>query len=485
MFKIFRTFLLILFLVSTTTAVYSETSWITKKSDKTKVELKKEKKEKKEEKKKWIAKKKKKIKKFKEKSKNVSKEVNSWISKKSKKDKYIKNINKLPKAEVYFVAKSNVGDVFFGYINSTKTSKKISSGDGKIKVKKNSQGYAYLNDGKTICKISSEILAVIKEGRYFGEVHAKCSNKTNFNGDFSQRGNIGNGTLIDNDGNDIFFTFYQEFNLASKTYAKFIDDNIKTKFAEQSPKSDIEVNPTGKYYALLIGNSNYEKHGQWASLTSPINDVNEIGKILKSKYKFADVDILEDATRFKIFDKLKKLKDKVGPNDYLLIYYSGHGEQDAQRGYWIPVNGEKDWDPEWIDSITVLAAIQRIKARHILLMVDSCYLGSSFKGDSTEIDLSEAEWNAEMANKVLDYRAGLVLSSGGSTPVTDATIDKKHSMFAYKFIDLLKKNDNFILSSEVYLALKKYHAKQSQTPQFYGVANWGHLDGDFVFVAKN
>ena len=47
------------------------------------------------------------------------------------------------------------------------------------------------------------------------------------------------------------------------------------------------------------------------------------------------------------------------------------------------------------------------------------------------------------------------------------------------------KSPNFIFSSEVYLSLKKYHAKQSQTPQFYGVANWGHLDGDFVFVAKN
>ncbi len=52
MFKLFRAFLLILFILSTTTSVYSESSWITKKSDKTKVELKKEKK------KKWIAKKK-------------------------------------------------------------------------------------------------------------------------------------------------------------------------------------------------------------------------------------------------------------------------------------------------------------------------------------------------------------------------------------------------------------------------------------------
>tara|TARA_B100000745_G_scaffold209652_1_gene138678 strand:- start:262 stop:411 length:150 start_codon:yes stop_codon:yes gene_type:complete len=45
--------------VSTTTAVYSETSWITKKSDKTKVELKKEKKEKKENKKNGLLKKRK------------------------------------------------------------------------------------------------------------------------------------------------------------------------------------------------------------------------------------------------------------------------------------------------------------------------------------------------------------------------------------------------------------------------------------------
>ena len=483
MFKIFRTFLLILFLVSTTTAVYSETSWITKKSDKTKVELKKEKKEKKEKKKKWIAKKKKNIKKFKEKSKNVSNEVKSWISKKSKKDKYIKDINKLKgKGEIYFVAKSDIGDVFFGYINSKKTSKKISSGDGKIKIKKNSQGFAYLNDGKTICKVSTEALWVIKEGRYGGDLHGDCSDKTNFNGDFSQRGNTGNATLIDNDGNKIYFDFYQDFNLASKTYTKFIDDGEKNMIARTpTPKSDIEVNPTGNYYALLIGNAKYLK---WASLTSPTNDVKEIGKILKKKYNFASVNVINDATRSNIFDALKKLRDEVSPNDYVLIYYSGHGQQDAQRGYWIPVNGEKDWDPEWIDSITVTAAIQRIKARHILLMVDSCYLGSSFKGDSKEIELSEEEWNAEMANKALTYRAGLVLASGGSTPVTDAVVDNKHSMFAYKFIDILKKNNNFILSSQVASKLKKYHAKQSQTPQFYGVANWGHLEGDFVFKVK-
>ena len=42
---------------------------------------------------------------------------------------------------------------------------------------------------------------------------------------------------------------------------------------------EIILNPSGKYYALLIGNSNYAK---WASLTSPKNDVNAIAKILKN-----------------------------------------------------------------------------------------------------------------------------------------------------------------------------------------------------------
>jgi len=63
-------------------------------------------------------------------------------------------------------------------------------------------------------------------------------------------------------------------------------------------------------------------------------------------------------------------------------------------------------------------------------------------------------------------------------------IDNKHSLFAYKFIDILKKNEDYVTSSNIFLQIKKYHSKQTQTPQFYGVENWGHLDGDFVFKVK-
>ena len=76
------------------------------------------------------------------------------------------------------------------------------------------------------------------------------------------------------------------------------------------------------------------------------------------------------------------------------------------------------------------------------------------------------------------------MASGGETPVVDTVIDDKHSLFAYKFLDILNKNKDFITSSNIFLKIKKYHATQKQVPQFYGVANWGHLDGDFVFKVK-
>ena len=484
MINLFRTIILILFLVSVTTFSYSETSWITKKSDKTKIEKKEEKKKKKK-----FIKFKKKLKKVKEKvvkknkklkkeDKELSTEVKTWITKKTK-NKFIDSIDKLPDRAIYFVAFNNTNnEKFYGYTMPNQDSEMISN------YYKISNGVAYSNDKKTTCNFSSEVLKVNSNSdgskSLNGDLYGNCTDGKNFRGAYIQTMNSGNGFAMKDDR--MLFTFI--FSSEKKEISQVYDADKKTSLASmpEPKKKDIKVDPPGKYYALLIGNSKYIK---WDSLKSPGNDVKEIGKILKKKYKFASVNIVENANRSSIFDALKKLRDEVSPNDYVLIYYSGHGQQDAQRGYWIPVNGEKDWDPEWIDSITVTAAIQRIKARHILLMVDSCYLGSSFKGDSKEIDLSEEEWNAEMANKALTYRAGLVLASGGSTPVTDAVIDDKHSMFAFKFIDILKKNNNFILSSEIASKLKKYHAKQSQTPQYYGVANWGHLEGDFVFVAKN
>ena len=478
MIKIIKSLLIVLFLASFSLQAHSETSWITKKSDKSKTEIKLEKKEKKAELKKkseWIKKKKKKNKEeFKKEDKKITKEVKSWITKKNKKDKYINSLENLPESNVYFAAKSDEGKLFYGYVNADLKSKKIEN------YYETSLGKGYFNDGKTICQIASTVREVF-EGEVEGRVAGDCSDGTKFRGTFSQNMNSGYGSAKSNKGEKFEFDFNSDIKIASKIIEVFNQKKPSQSLLATAPKTNIEVNPDGKYYALLIGNAKYDN---WTSLSSPVNDINEIHKILKAKYKFDKVVKIPNATRSEIFKSLKNMRDLVTDNDYLLIYYAGHGEQDTQRAYWIPVDVDKEWDPEWIDTVTITAAIQRISARHILLMIDSCYLGSSFKGNKSDIIKTESDWNAVEANKGLKNRAGLVLASGGETPVVDTVIDNKHSLFAYKFIDILKKNEDYVTSSNIFLKIKKYHSKQTQTPQFYGVENWGHLDGDFVFKVK-
>ena len=452
----------------------SYASWITKKSDKSKEIIKKEKKQKSE----WIKLKKKEIKanqrEFKENKKNISVGTKDWITKRSKKDNYKQSIENLPnnKDQIYLIANSlSTEKVIYGYLDWDDDQFKASLDEGNIK------GKSYINDGKTICNIGIDINF---GNKMIGTLNGDCTNKTQYNAVLEFTNKQSAGLMVSSTGERFVVDLVSEKNNALKKLSSIKNKNNDS-LNNQPTRSKLKVSPRGNYYALLIGNSNYNK---WSSLSSPINDVKEIGKILKTKYNFKSVVILENATRAEIFQSLKKLKSIVTDEDYVLIYYGGHGDQETQRAYWIPVDAGKEWDENWIDTITITTAVQRIKAKHILVMIDSCYLGTSFKGKEN-IDISEADISAKEAIKSLNNRAGIVMASGGATPVVDANIDNKHSLFAYKFIDILKKNSDFITSQNIFLQIKKYHASEQQTPQFYGVANWGHLEGDFVFKVKD
>ena len=109
----------------------------------------------------------------------------------------------------------------------------------------------------------------------------------------------------------------------------------------------IKLNPNGKYYALLIGNSEYEN---WENLVSPANDVKEIKKVLDKSYKFEKIITVFNGSKKEIVSAFKELSLITTPNDYVLIYYSGHGMTKAEQAYWIPKDGSKEWgNGDWIN----------------------------------------------------------------------------------------------------------------------------------------
>ena len=459
--------LIILFTFITFTQ--AETSWITKKKDKDKTEKVTKVVEKNSSE--WIKKKEvnENKKKYKSEEKKITKEVKSWITKKSK-DKYIKGIDNLPDAAIYFTASNEDKSLLvYGYVLPDTNSKLISG------YYQTSKGFGYFNDGKTTCKLGSTIIDV-SSGEVTARVSGECTDGTKFAGKTSQTQNSGDGYARTKDGKDKFFF---DFNIQKAEIAKIFANNLellknppKTMLTQNEP---IDVKPTGKYYALLIGNSNYN---DWEPLISPVNDVKQIGKILKEQYKFSEVLIVPDANRDKMFESFEKLSTLSSDNDYVLIYYAGHGDIKNNKSYWIPVNAKKNSRSQWINIGDIENYLMDIPAHHLAVMVDSCYF-SITKGSN----IINENRKSMYYQKLLDGRARLVLSSGQNEPVDD-TGNGNNSIFGISFINALKNNDSAIALREIGYDIALAHAGMRQQPYLHLMLNWGHTTGDFIFISQ-
>src|SRR5262249_44865493 len=117
----------------------------------------------------------------------------------------------------------------------------------------------------------------------------------------------------------------------------------------------------GRYYALVIGDQNYQS---LEKLRTPHADVERAARILKEKYGFT-VQVLEDADDVGILRALNDLNNVLKPNDNLLIYYAGHGyrlnSSGNVAGFWLPVNADAPpVDTFWIPNEQITGHLGRL-----------------------------------------------------------------------------------------------------------------------------
>jgi hypothetical protein len=100
-------------------------------------------------------------------------------------------------------------------------------------------------------------------------------------------------------------------------------------------------------HALLIGIEDYSQT-PFKSLKGPINDIAITKQVLTQRFHFEDKDFIillnKQATHTGIENGFKKLIQRVKPNDFVYIYYSGHGSQT------IDLNGDElsGKDQTWV-----------------------------------------------------------------------------------------------------------------------------------------
>ena len=148
-------------------------------------------------------------------------------------------------------------------------------------------------------------------------------------------------------------------------------------------------------WALLVGVNSYPKLGEDFQLHYTVNDVIELEKLLTEKYRFQNIITLldEQATLQAVINALSQLSDekKVSKDDQILIYFSGHGQMIGRGvGYLLPHDADVELTElsnpagylrTCLPMNKLLLFSYLTPAKHVLLILDTCYSGLVIQQD--------------------------------------------------------------------------------------------------------
>ena len=233
----------------------------------------------------------------------------------------------------------------------------------------------------------------------------------------------------------------------------------------------------GSYHALVIGNNNYQN---LPKLHTAINDARSMADVLEAKYGY-EVELLLDATRSEIFKAIYAYRRRLTGHDNLLIYYAGHGwlDKEADEGYWLPVDAERQDPANWISNSSITSSLRAMKAKHVLVVADSCYSGKLARG--IKISLGSSDYYQRISMK----KARTVMASGGLEPVADNGGKGNHSVFASALIEALNENQGILDATLLFSKIRRpVMVNADQTPEYSDIRKAGHDGGDFLFVVR-
>lgn len=130
--------------------------------------------------------------------------------------------------------------------------------------------------------------------------------------------------------------------------------------------------PVGKAYYLIIGAS---KYANLRSLNSA--DATAVEEFLVKGPSNVITVRDEDANKENILSLFQRIKNQLQPEDYLVVYFSGHGTQDLLALYNFSAD---DPNPDCLTDTELKDIFNSMPTKDITLIIDSCHAGSFFDG---------------------------------------------------------------------------------------------------------
>ena len=196
----------------------------------------------------------------------------------------------------------------------------------------------------------------------------------------------------------------------------------------------------GNNHLLLIGIDTYADT-RINNLNNAKADAEALGAILLEKYQFNGELVTlydQEATRAGIYGKLDYFTDNLQEDDSLLIFFSGHGYYRAnqKRGYLVPADAKYSQFHSLISNTVLIEDyLPNLPARHVVLILDSCFSGSLFKN----VDFTGTQPATEAVRKMMASRSRLGMAAGSIELVSDGLVGN-HSPFAHSLIHHLRSN---------------------------------------------
>jgi hypothetical protein len=248
----------------------------------------------------------------------------------------------------------------------------------------------------------------------------------------------------------------------------------------------------GSYHAVVIGNDKYQNH---PVLRTAASDARAVAEVLKGDYGFK-VQLLIDANYATMVQALFDTANRLGEHDNLLIYFAGHGQllKEISRGYWLPVDATKEVGATWVSTQQIDDIVSISKAKHILVVVDSCFAGALVRGvEEMPMPASSGDPDAmtEYVRRLAQAKSRHALTSGGLTPVLDTASAARatHSIFARALLDVLGNNKELLSGHAVWQKLApRVTAAASrvmsdpQKPEYSAMFGPGHDSGEFFLA---
>ncbi|NUM35340.1 MAG: caspase family protein, partial [Candidatus Brocadiae bacterium] len=142
----------------------------------------------------------------------------------------------------------------------------------------------------------------------------------------------------------------------------------------------------GKIWAVVIGNSKYTE--DYKELKMAAKDAKEVRQYLLSPEGLAlpEENVYPESENVG-YEKFREsyerwLKTRVEEEDRVLFYYAGHGdvEEEGKKAYLIPSDARQSklW-MQGIELSSLKKSLWDLKAKQVLLVLDSCYSGTALE----------------------------------------------------------------------------------------------------------